>query len=1170
MTILFLKNVTQVYYMICGQMGRIRTYLILILPVVVSLNTYSQDCSIISKANDILPDRLCSPVGVAWEIIYRGVNDGGESVEILFEWDDGDTELVTAINSDPDPAVREWRASTTHTYISDDNCNYHPLGTLVVNGVECTSSEQEQIVTVWDDDNHNGGEVYISPAVWPICFGNGDNARFTDETIFNCVPPQENDVPNTDTRWIQWVYGTDITMTGTPVTINGNLQAYPYYGNVITLPGPVTGSGEVSEVMNVANDKLVGQYFEVTLRYWNFCNPYDDPNIQGPPADPVNGDHDPVTNTAIILIVAYPNVRIQQIPPLCTTSDNFNITANPEGGTWSGTGIVDAQNGTFSPATAGAGNHIIRYDYVDGNGCAGWDTAIVAVRLPPPVTITPVPPVCINDPPFQLVSTYQDGTWSGPGITDNINGIFSPQEAGVGKHWVVYETQPDAYGCVGKDSINIQVFDVPTAKFNTPDTQFCDRKDNNQTSIEILIHNGSTFDLVWENKGIIDTMNFADTGAYQVNVDNFAGLNEYRLIKIIETSTGSACENLLDDTVRVTVWPGPDTTLIIETDGVCSPVIAHFQAVEGYAAYHWDYGDGRIQSTNNGDVIYTYLNSTPDDTVFQMKLVIVTNNGCVDSVSSNIAVHPSPAAGTNTPDSSFCAVDELNQTEIGIWIEGQSGLFDLVWENKGVVDTITFPDTGNYIVPVNNEPGFNEYRLLKLIQRFENGLCETLLNDLVRVTVFPRPDTTLTITNDGICSPVESEIQASYGYLSYAWDYGDGILDTTDYGHVVHHYTNSSVDVTTYPLKLVIETLNGCIDSIQRGITVHPQPIANFIPHPGKQYWPNTTISLENMSSPGSWSYHWDFGDETTSTVKDPGDHTYAEFGEYGIELITYSEFCTDTAIKSIVILPPEPIADFAPDTSACPPFTVTFRNNSIYAETYIWDFDDGSFSTKENPTHTFYVSGTYIVKLTAYGLSGEAEFSQPVTVYETPQALFNVFPSVSEDVNQVFKFSNSSLNATKYIWDFGDGTTSMEEEPYHIYGKAGEFNITLYVWSKDNCPDTTSLDNLLKISAGNGYIMFPNVFRWNRTGPTGGWWNEGEIDNTVFHPHFINVDEYRLIIYSRWGELVYESEELYKGWDGYIDGKKPAIQDAYVWKAWVTYVNGRSEVIIGDVTFLH
>ena len=83
-----------------------------------------------------------------------------------------------------------------------------------------------------------------------------------------------------------------------------------------------------------------------------------------------------------------------------------------------------------------------------------------------------------------------------------------------------------------------------------------------------------------------------------------------------------------------------------------------------------------------------------------------------------------------------------------------------------------------------------------------------------------------TITNDGVCSPVESEIQTAYGYLSYAWDFGDGTRDTTEYGHVVHHYVNTTVDAATYRLKVVIETLNGCVDSARGNITVHPQPIA--------------------------------------------------------------------------------------------------------------------------------------------------------------------------------------------------------------------------------------------------------------------------------------------------------------------------------------------------------
>jgi len=85
-----------------------------------------------------------------------------------------------------------FTAVAGQTYVSlDDRCNYHPLATLIVNGVVCTSSEQEQIVTIWDTDNENGGRVEAEPNVYPICLGNGVTMRFDDGTLFNCVPPQE-------------------------------------------------------------------------------------------------------------------------------------------------------------------------------------------------------------------------------------------------------------------------------------------------------------------------------------------------------------------------------------------------------------------------------------------------------------------------------------------------------------------------------------------------------------------------------------------------------------------------------------------------------------------------------------------------------------------------------------------------------------------------------------------------------------------------------------------------------------------------------------------------------------------------------------------------------------------------------------------------------------------
>ncbi|HEY5469306.1 MAG TPA: PKD domain-containing protein, partial [Bacteroidales bacterium] len=433
--------------------------------ILISLNINGQDCNILSKANIIAPDKLCSPLSVNWKVSYTGVNDAGKTVQIRYDWDDGTINTIAAVNL----GSGMFQATANHIYVSTgDKCNYRPKGTLVVNGVLCTSSTQEQIVTVWDNDDHNSGHMHISPTVYPVCFGNSANVRFQDLTQFNCVPPQENDVPNLFTRWVQWKYGTDITMTGLPVTINGILRTFPFSGPIITLPGPVTGSGVYSDMINVANDKLIGQYFQVTLRNWNYCNPYDDPNIPGPPADPVNGDHPPVVTTAIILIVPDPNATITPIDTLCIESNPVTLKAHDPGGTWSGVGV---SNNSFDPGLAGTGNHVVRYDITDANGCSDSDQITVTVMPSPVANINPVKTLYINDPPAELTTFPPGGNLTGNGI---INNKFYPDSAGVGIHVIKYQTLPDKYGCIGTDTIHIKVImpSEPVANYE-PDTVGC-------------------------------------------------------------------------------------------------------------------------------------------------------------------------------------------------------------------------------------------------------------------------------------------------------------------------------------------------------------------------------------------------------------------------------------------------------------------------------------------------------------------------------------------------------------------------------------------------------------------------------------------------------------------------------------------------------------------------
>src|SRR5450759_4638091 len=415
--------------------------------ILLSTIIYSQSCSILSKANNITPNKLCSPVTVSWIVSYTGVNDGGKPVQIRYDWNDGAIQTVPAVSTGPGI----YQATVPHVYTSRGNvCNYLPQATLIVNGVLCTSSSQQQIVTVWDDDNHNGGHMHINPAVYPICVGSGDNVRFQDLTQFNCVPPQENDVPNLFTRWVQWIYGTDITMTGIPVTIAGTPRVFPYSAPIRTLTGPVTGSGVFSEIINVANDKLVGQYFQVTLRNWNYCNPYDDPDIPGPPADAINGDHPPVTTTARIRIDPYPDATINPVGNLCQYDQPVTLTAHDAGGTWSGPGVT---GDIFDPSAAGAGTHTIKYSITTGSGCTNSDQTTITVLPSPDATIAPIGILCYNNPVITLTANDSGGTWSGTGVAGN---TFNPAAAGTGNHIITYNIS-NVHGCGSSDQITITV-----------------------------------------------------------------------------------------------------------------------------------------------------------------------------------------------------------------------------------------------------------------------------------------------------------------------------------------------------------------------------------------------------------------------------------------------------------------------------------------------------------------------------------------------------------------------------------------------------------------------------------------------------------------------------------------------------------------------------------------
>ena len=611
-----------------------------------SMEGSGQECVPVSKSNDIEANQLCSPVDVIyWDVSYSGVDPSVSTVSIFYDWDDGTTETLPTIES----AGRVFTAKGIHTYVSqEDKCNYKPTATMVVDGTLCTSQWQEQIVTIWDVDNKNGAYVNASPDVYPICVGNSATVRFDDNTKYNCVPPQEEDNRNESTRWIQWVYRNK-TMTGTPVSVDGYTGPWPYVTPVKTLPGPSWGSDEQSLPIFVDDDKLIGQEFEVELRYWNYCNKYTDGKA-------------PVIDKSVIRIVGLPDATIDPLVFTCEFGGNDTLTAAQAGGTWSGPGIIDPEEGIFAPSVAGTGIHTIHHEIIDKNGCSAEDDTDIEVSDGPDGTITPVDPVCYGADPFNLEAQTIPGTWSGSaGITDPVEGTFSSTIAGPGSHDVKYITAPDADGCYGADTTQVHVVVPPFASFLTPDSAWCQRANNSSMgSIVIFGIDTSRFDLIYESRGRIDTLFNMSADTFDLFLNNIPGENLYILKKVIEHHGGNFCETELSDTLRMTVLDSPLLSFQIGDLDFCSPVDVDFEATEGFSRYTWDFGDGMKAETFSNQVSHTFTydysdhivisgsdtiyDLSGDDTIFYIVIQAETFDGCKGYYEDSISVFPRPHA----------------------------------------------------------------------------------------------------------------------------------------------------------------------------------------------------------------------------------------------------------------------------------------------------------------------------------------------------------------------------------------------------------------------------------------------------------------------------------------------------------------------------------------------
>ena len=571
-------------------------------------------------------------------------------------------------------------------------------------------------------------------------------------------------------------------------------------------------------------------------------------------------------------------------------------------------------------------------------------------------------------------------------------------------------------------------------------------------------------------------------------------------------------------TARVLIVDYPDAT-ITPVSPVCENTIP-FTLIAATSGGTWS-GAGI-----NGD---TFSPSVAGPGSHIIRYDVTNASGCSDTDTVIIVVKPVPDAIISAP-SLVCETDPpfiLNAIDTGG-----------VWSGDGVV--------GNMFDPTVAGPGNH-----LLTYNIEWDGCYNVDQELITVAT---PNATINPI-DTVCvnDPI---IPLTAHDLGGVWS-GNGVIENFFYPSIA--------GVGDHLITYILNNPS-CTDQDTAIITVVPIPDV-LINRVGTVYINTPPVVLHATPLEGTFS-----GTGVTDSIFDPN------IAGVGTHVITYQtlidRFGCDNkdTIHIQVLLPPLPTAYFLPDTSGCTPLTVKFRNLSTNGETYIWDFGDRTYSAEENPTHTYYVPGNYIVRLTVTNIVGSRIHQAVIVVFQNPTAIFQAYPTNVVNNEQIVVFSNHSYYGDAYLWNFGDSTTSTDQNPYHKYESPGSYIVTLWVTTNEGCVDSTFLNTPIIVDWKAGTIKFPNVFRWNQTGPTGGVWREGvypEMDY-VFRPFYENIIEYKLQIFNRWGTLIYESHDLHKGWDGYFGDGNLAPQGVYVWLVTGRFADGEYFKKVGDVTFLH
>ncbi len=751
----------------------------------------------------------------------------------------------------------------------------------------------------------------------------------------------------------------------------------------------------------------------------------------------------------------------------------------------------------------------------DANGCTGTATSSFSV-LPftPPVINGPAGFCSGAQASLSLNSVYAGYAWSdgsaSSGITVTNGGAYTV-------------TVTAANGCTGTSTYQLTQWSLPNAQINGL-TAVCDGQSAN------LQATPAGMSYLWSDGGLTSSIQPNQSGNYTVTVTDLNG-----------------CSNTASQPVTIHNNPSP---VITGNFNVCQGTTGQLNAGSfPGAVYSWSNGATTAAITPSTSGLYT---------------VTVTDiNGCSGTTSQllNILTLPTPVISGNT---GFCqgTTTQLSCT---------TGYPQYQWSTGSTASTTTISSGGNFTVTVTDQ----------------NGCTGT---NSFSAILFPLPQVSLPATVD-LCDGTSSVLSPGT-FNSYLWSDGS---------------TGATLSVNSTGLYAVTVTdINGCSANSASAVQVHTPPVpviqgddqicdgAAAVLQVAGNYtsiqWSNgsssTSIqattsgsyyvtvtdpfgctgsgafdllvySLPDIAISGQTSFCQ--GEQHTltavstagtlqwSTGSAAGNITVTQSGMYSVTA-TNAEGCTKTA-QVQVETHPQPVADYTPEQKpSCDELRVNFINNSTYEPTskLLWKFGDGSVSSEKSPSHVYALPGDYNTSLRITSPKGCIDSTSAVislTIPALPEAEYAQSARIVSVFNSEVSFSNSSRHAHHYKWSFGDGQSSEEENPTHIFEQVGTLKIRLHAFNEAECRD--EFETTLEVVP----FYVPNAFTPN---------NDGKNDVFFDGVPYMNLTSYDMKVFNRWGQMIYQTDSFLRPWDGYLSDGKPAPEGLYSYMIKIVSIKGK------------